>query len=76
MIALIAAAATFSVAPVFAETLSFNADLKGSSEVPPVNTQANGTLSATYDMTQQPRTGEPGSAAAACGTQPLLTKRP
>ena len=51
MIALIAAAATFSVAPVFAETLSFNADLKGSSEVPPVNTQANGTLSATYDTT-------------------------
>ncbi len=47
----IAAAAVVSLTPASAETLSFKADLKGSSEVPPVNTSANGTLTATYDTT-------------------------
>ena len=49
MLAGLAAAAAFSIAPAFAETLSFKADLKGSSEVPPVSTSANGALTATYD---------------------------
>jgi CHRD domain-containing protein len=42
-------AATFGLAPAFAETLSFKADLKGSSEVPPVTTPASGTVTAMYD---------------------------
>ena len=42
-------AATFAVAPAWAETLSFKADLTGTSQVPPVTTSARGTLTATYD---------------------------
>ena len=45
----LAAAAALAVAPAWAETLSFKADLTGASEVPPVSTSASGTLSATYD---------------------------
>jgi CHRD domain len=32
-----------------AETISFRADLKGANEQPPVNSNATGTLTATYD---------------------------
>ena len=45
----LAAAAALAVAPAWAETLSFKADLTGAGEVPPVSTSASGTLSATYD---------------------------
>src|SRR4051812_6139309 len=45
----LAAAAALAVAPAWAETLSFKADLTGASEVPPISTSARGTLSATYD---------------------------
>jgi hypothetical protein len=47
----LAIAVALAVAPAWAETLSFKADLTGSSEVPPVNTAASGTLTATYDTT-------------------------
>ena len=47
----LAIAMALAVAPAWAETLSFKADLTGSSEVPPVNTAASGTLTATYDTT-------------------------
>jgi hypothetical protein len=42
-------AATLLVAPVTAETLSFKAELRASSEVPPVNSPATGSLTANYD---------------------------
>ena len=42
-------AAGLAVSPALAETMSFKADLKGSNEVPPVNTPGNGTLTTTYD---------------------------
>ena len=35
--------------PVFAETVSFKADLKASEEVPPNDSKATGTVTATYD---------------------------
>jgi hypothetical protein len=47
----LAVAAALVVAPAWAETLSFKADLAGSRQVPPVNTPASGTLTATYDTT-------------------------
>ena len=45
----LAVAAVLAVSPALAETMSFKADLKGSEEVPPVNTQGKGSLTATYD---------------------------
>jgi hypothetical protein len=36
-------------APGFAEEMKFKADLKGSTEVPPVQTSATGTADITYD---------------------------
>ncbi len=45
----LALAATLGLAPAFAETMNFKADLKGSSEVPPVNTSGTGNVTATYD---------------------------
>ena len=39
--------------PALAETMSFKADLKGSNQVPPINSSANGTLTATYDTTSK-----------------------
>ena len=42
-------AAGLTVSPALAETMSFKADLKGSNEVPPVNTPASGTVTTTYD---------------------------
>ena len=40
--------ATFA-GPALAQSMNFKADLKGSEEVPPVNTQGSGSLTATYD---------------------------
>lgn len=45
----LALAAGLAAAPAWAQTTSFKADLKGASEVPPVNTQASGSATATYD---------------------------
>ena len=42
-------AAALAASPAFAETMSFKADLKGASEVPPVTTPGTGALTATYD---------------------------
>ena len=36
-------------APSYADTIQFNADLKGSSEVPPNETTGSGSLTATFD---------------------------
>ena len=45
----LALVSALAVTPALAETQSFKAELKGSSEVPPVNTSGSGTLTATYD---------------------------
>ena len=42
-------AVAFVSPPALAEMMSFKADLNGASEVPPVATQAKGSLTATYD---------------------------
>jgi len=42
-------AAVFAVAPAMAETMTYKADLKAASEVPPTTSPATGTLTATYD---------------------------
>jgi hypothetical protein len=44
----IAALLTFA-APAFAEVQNYKADLKGSSEVPPNQSAATGSMTATYD---------------------------
>jgi len=49
----LATAAASGLAPAVAETVTFRADLKGSSEVPPVNTSGTGNLTATYDTSTQ-----------------------
>ncbi len=51
MIRTILVAATLAATPAlsFAATLTFHADLKGSSEVPPTGAAATGTLTATLD---------------------------
>jgi CHRD domain len=43
------AACVMFASPVFAETISFKADLKASEEVPPNDSKATGTVTATYD---------------------------
>lgn len=43
------AACVMFAAPVFAETISFKAELKASEEVPPNDSKATGTVTATYD---------------------------
>jgi hypothetical protein len=43
------AAAAFSAAPAFAETVHYTADLKGAAEVPPNDTKGTGAVDATYD---------------------------
>ena len=45
----VALAACVFASPVFAETVSFKADLKASEEVPPNDSKATGTVTATYD---------------------------
>ena len=48
-----ALAATLGLAPALAETINFTADLKGTSEVPPVNTAGTGNMTATYDTSSK-----------------------
>jgi len=43
------AACVMFASPVFAETISFKAELKASEEVPPNDSKATGTVTATYD---------------------------
>jgi hypothetical protein len=43
------AACVMFASPVSAETVSFKADLKASEEVPPNDSKATGTVTATYD---------------------------
>ena len=43
------AACVMFASPVFAETIPFKADLKASEEVPPNDSKATGTVTATYD---------------------------
>jgi len=45
----VALGAALGLAPASAETMTFKADLKGSQEVPPVDTAGTGSLTATYD---------------------------
>src|SRR5918911_515098 len=45
----LAVAAALAVSPALAETTNLKADLKGSEEVPPVNSNATGSVTATYD---------------------------
>ena len=42
-------AALFALSPATAETITFRADLKAASEVPPTNSSGVGDLTATYD---------------------------
>ena len=45
-----AVAACFAMSvPALAETVSFKAEMKGSSEVPPTDSKATGSVAATYD---------------------------
>lgn len=44
-----AAAAVLLAAPALAETVTFNTELSGSNEVPPVETPATGTAEASFD---------------------------
>ena len=45
----LAIAAVLAAQPARAETMSFRADLKAASEVPPTTSQGAGTVTATYD---------------------------
>jgi hypothetical protein len=45
----LAIAAIMAASPVLGETMSFKADLKGASEVPPNTSQGTGNVTATYD---------------------------
>ena len=49
MLAGLAVAAAVAIPLAVAETTSLKADLKGSEEVPPTNSKATGSLTATYD---------------------------
>ena len=54
--ALLAAAATTMLAaavPAYAESVSYKADLKGSTEVPANDTKGSGSVDATYDTTSK-----------------------
>lgn len=46
-------ALALSATPSLAETMSFKAELKGASEVPPTTSQGTGNLTATYDTTSK-----------------------
>lgn len=48
-----ACAAVFTAMPAFAEMMSYKADLKATSEVPPNDSKGSGTLDATYDTTSK-----------------------
>ncbi len=60
------AAAAFAASPASAETMSFKADLKGSSEVPPTDSGGTGTLTATYNTSGRKLTWE-GSVSGLSG---------
>jgi hypothetical protein len=51
--ALALGALVFAATPVFAETVSYKADLKGSAEVPANDSKGTGTLEANYDTTSK-----------------------
>ena len=51
--ALALGALVFAATPVFADTVSYKADLKASSEVPPNDSKGTGTLDAAYDTTSK-----------------------
>ncbi len=67
----LAVAAALAVTPAHAEMMSFKADLKGASEIPPTTSQGSGTVTATYDTTSKKLawkgtvSGLSGNAAAA-----------
>lgn len=67
----LAAAAALTSSSAFAETMSFKADLKGSSEVPATTSRGTGDVTATYDTTGKKLswkgtvTGLTGNATAA-----------
>src|SRR3954453_8160586 len=67
----VAVAVTLAASPAFAEIMSFKADLKGASEVPPNTSQGTGALTATYDTSSKKLTwkgtvsGLSGNATAA-----------
>ena len=71
MLAGLAVAAALAASPACAETMSFKADLKGASEVPPITSQGTGNVNATYDTTSKKLTwngtvsGLSGNATAA-----------
>jgi CHRD domain len=46
-------ALVFAATPVFADTVSYKAELKASAEVPPNDSKGNGTLDAAYDTTSK-----------------------
>ena len=45
----LAVTAALAVSPASAEMMSFKADLKGASEVPPTTSEGTGNITATYD---------------------------
>jgi CHRD domain len=51
--ALALGALVFAATPVFADTVSYKADLKASSEVPANDSKGTGTLDAAYDTTSK-----------------------
>lgn len=71
VVAGLAVAAALASAPALAETMSFKADLKGASEVPPTTSAGSGSLNATYDSASKKLswkgtlTGLSGNATAA-----------
>ncbi len=63
--------AVLAASPAMAEMMSYKADLKGTSEVPPTTSAGTGTLTATYDTASKKLTwkgnvsGLTGNASAA-----------
>jgi len=53
MLASLTVAAALAASPVYAEMMSFKADLKGASEVPPTTSSGTGNVAATYDTTSK-----------------------
>jgi len=49
----LAVAAALAASPACAEMMSFKADLKGASEVPPTTSPGTGDVAATYDTTSR-----------------------
>lgn len=53
LISAAACTALFAAMPAFAEMVSYKADLKAATEVPPNDSKGTGTLDATYDATSK-----------------------